>query len=79
MQAKAMKADRQRAAYALDLSDRASYLKTVAKPIDTDAMVAEYLAKKEAERVARAEAIAKIRAGLGVSVRVGLGQRYRTK
>lgn len=77
MQAKAMKANRQRAEYALDQSDRASYLKTVAKPSDVDAMVADFYARKEAERLARDEAIRNIRAGLGRSVNVGLKQRWR--
>lgn len=78
MQAKMMKANRQRAAYALDVADRQAYRDTSAiESVCLDVIVAEYRARKEAERAARATVMENIRAGLGQSVRVGLKARWR--
>ncbi len=78
MQAKCMKASRQRAAYALDVADRQAYRDTSAiATVYLSDIVMAYHAKKEAERQARAEVAANVRVGLGQSARVGLAAKYR--
>ena len=78
MQAKMMKANRQRAAYALDVADRQAYRDTSGiVSVYIDEIVAAYEARKEAERAARAAVLENIRTGLGQSARVGLAAKYR--
>lgn len=78
MQAKMMKASRQRAAYALDAADRQAYRDTSAiETVELSDIVAAYMARKESERAARDIAMQNVRVGLGQSARVGLAAKYR--